>query len=80
MNVSGRAEGWVRFGDWRTGAGGEGEEGVVDSCVSILGGDFKPSDSFPGGNTVVLEASGRAWAAERPELRTSSHHPPLLRS
>lgn len=57
MNVSDRAEGWIRFSDWRTSAGG-GEEGVVDSCVSILGGDFKPSDSFPGGNPVVLEASG----------------------
>lgn len=79
MNVSDRAEGWIRFGDWTTGAGG-GEEGVVDACVSILCGDFKPSDSFPGGNPVVLEASGGAWAAERPELRTSSHYPPLLRS
>lgn len=38
INTSDRAEGWVRFGD---SAEGEGEEGVVDACVSVLGGDLK---------------------------------------
>lgn len=72
MNTTDRAVGWIIIDD----AAGDEGEGVVNSYVSNLGDDFKPSDSFPGGTPLVLEASGGAWATEGPELNTSRHHHP----
>lgn len=51
MNTSDRAEGCIRFGDWEL----EVRERKELTYVSKLGGDFKPSDSFPDGNLLDLK-------------------------
>lgn len=52
MNTSDRAEGCIRFGDWVL----EVRERKEMTYVSKLGGDFKPSHSFPDRNLLVFEA------------------------